>query len=158
MVGAMVAESTEVGRTVARSTAAASGVVRSRHGMRARVTVDKRFVIGKRVKQLVDVFRARIGPDADDPVTAAAIARAAETTVLAEHLRAQMLRGAPISADDVLRASRTADLLTRRLHLDRHRKAAEAPTLSSYLASRSPEQRTGELPAAGAAPSDEGVP
>jgi hypothetical protein len=70
----MVAESTEVGRTVV--------VRQSRHGRRAKVTVDKRFIIGKRVAQLVDVFRTRIGSDADDPVTATAIRRCAETVAL----------------------------------------------------------------------------
>jgi hypothetical protein len=74
------------------------------------------------------VFHQRIGPDADDPITATAIRRAAETVALSEDLRGRMLRGENISADDVLRASRTADLLTRRLHLDRH-KRPEGPSL-----------------------------
>ena len=104
-----------------------------RNHRRARKPFDGRFFIGKRVKTLVDVFRARIGPDADDPVTATAIRRAAETTALSEDLRARMLRGEAVSADDVLRASRTADLLTRRLHLDR-RNTTQTPTLSTFLA------------------------
>ena len=66
------------------------------------------------------MFRARIGPDADDPVVSTAIRRAPRLSRLSEDLRARTLRGEPISADDVLRASSTADLLTRRLHLDRH--------------------------------------
>src|SRR5437899_1979727 len=89
---------------------------------RARVQIDKRYALGRRVKTLVAIFRARLGPDADDPVLDAAIRRAAETVALSEHLRARMLRGEPnVSADDVLRLSRTADLLTRRLQLDRHK-------------------------------------
>jgi hypothetical protein len=105
---------------------------------RARVWVDKRRVIGRRIKVLVEVFRARIGlPDADDPVTAAAIARAAEMVALSEHLRALMLRGEAVSPDDVLRLTRTADALTRRLCLD-HRNATQKKSLSlsDYLAAR----------------------
>ena len=103
---------------------------------RARVQVDHRYAIGRRVKELVAVFRARLGPDADDPIVAAAIARAAETVALSEQLRARALRGENVSPDDVLRASRTADLLTRRLHLDRHRPAAPTQTLAQYLSQR----------------------
>jgi hypothetical protein len=101
---------------------------------RARVQIDHRYAIGRRVKELVDVFRARIGSDADDPVTSTAIRRCAETVALSEDLRARMLRGEGVSADDVLRASRTADLLTRRLHLGRN--TAQQPSLSTYLAGR----------------------
>jgi hypothetical protein len=62
---------------------------------RARVQIDKRFVLGRRVKQLTAIFRERLGPDAEDPVLDAAVRRAAETTALAEDLRARMLRGNP---------------------------------------------------------------
>jgi hypothetical protein len=91
------------------------------------------------------VFRSRLRPDADDPVTATAIRRAAETIALSEDMRARMLRGEAVSADDTLRLSRTADLLTRRLCLDRG--APAAPTLSSL---------TSGLSAAVARPSDDG--
>lgn len=97
---------------------------------------DGRYAIGRRVRELVDVFRTRVGPDADDPIAATEIRRAAETVALSEDLRARMLRGENISADDVLRASRTADLLTRRLHLDRRNATQPTPTLSAYLAQR----------------------
>jgi hypothetical protein len=106
-----------------------------RNHRKAKKPFDGRFVLGRRVHALVEMFRARIGPDAEDPVTATAIRRAAETVALSEHLRAQMLRGEPISPDDALRASRTADLMTRRLHLERHVTKQE-PSLSSYLAAR----------------------
>ena len=95
----------------------------------------------QRVKQLVAIFRARIGADADDPVTDAAIRRAAETVVLSEHLRARALRGEDVSADDVLRLSRTADLLTRRLQLDKHKAQPSGPTLSDYLRARTAATR-----------------
>ena len=106
---------------------------------RARVLIDKRSVLGRRVKELVQVFHARLGPDADDPIMAAAVARAAETVALSENLRARMLRGEAVSADDVLRTTRAADALTRRLHLDRRNQ--QAPTLSAYLAARAGEQQ-----------------
>ena len=53
----MVAESTAVSRPVA--------VRPSRAGKRALVRIDKRFKIGQRISELVDVFRTRIGPDAE---------------------------------------------------------------------------------------------
>jgi hypothetical protein len=102
---------------------------------KARKPYDGRFVLGRRVHELVDVFRARIGPDADDPVMSTAIRRCAETVALSEDLRARMLRGEAVSADDVLRTTRAADALTRRLHLDR-RNTKQAPTLAAYLAAR----------------------
>jgi hypothetical protein len=46
-----------------------------------------------------------------------------------------MLRGEAVSADEVLRTTRAADALTRRLHLDR-RNATQQPSLSDYLAAR----------------------
>jgi hypothetical protein len=109
--------------------------VRYRHrGRKPRQPFDKRTLLGRRVVELEATFRQRLGEDANDPITATAIRRAAETTALSEHLRAQMLRGAPVSADDVLRSSRTADLLTRRLHLDRHNATQQKPvSLSDYL-------------------------
>ena len=65
---------------------------------------------------------------------ATAIRRCAETVALSEDLRARMLRGEAVSPDDALRASRTADLLTRRLHLDRRKPATMG--LTEYLAAR----------------------
>jgi hypothetical protein len=103
-------------------------VPKRRNHRKARKPFDGRYVIGRRVRELVDVFRTRIGPDADDAVMSTAIRRCAETVALSEDLRARMLRGEDISPDDVLRASRTADLLTRRLHLDRQ-KRPEGPSL-----------------------------
>lgn len=101
---------------------------------RARVLIDKRYALGRRVKELTATFRARIGPDADDPITDAAIRRAAETVALSEDLRARMLRGEPnVSPDDVLRTTRAADTLTRRLQLDRHKPQPSTPSLAAYL-------------------------
>jgi len=124
----MVAESAVVTRAVAARP--------TRNGRRARVLIDKRYAIGRRIKALVSVFRARIGPDADDPITATAVARAAETIALSASLRARMLRGEAVSADDVLRLTRTADALTRRLCLDHHNATQKPLSLSDYLAAR----------------------
>ena len=118
--------------TVARSTPAP----KRRNQRRARKPFDGRFAIGRRVRQLVGLFSERVGPDADDPVMATAIRRCAETVALSEDLRARMLRGESISPDDVLRSSRTADLMTRRLRLDDRRNAKRQPGLSEYLAQR----------------------
>lgn len=107
-----------------------------RNGKRARKPFDGRFLIGKRVRELEGVFRARLGPDADDPILSTAIRRCAETVALSEDLRARMLRGEDVSPDDVLRTTRAADALTRRLHLDRNSTKQATPTLSSYLAQR----------------------
>lgn len=91
-----------------------------RNHRKARKPFDGRNALGRRVKALTAVFRARLGPDAaNDLVMDAAIKRAAEVTTLAEHMRALMLRGVDVSPDDVTRLTRAADLMTRRLHLDR---------------------------------------
>jgi hypothetical protein len=45
-----------------------------------------------------------------------------------------MLRGEPVSPDDTLRMSRAADLMTRRLHLDRHQPQQQSG-LAAYLRS-----------------------
>ena len=106
-----------------------------RNHRKARKPFDGRYVIGKRVRQLIGVFSERIGPDADDPVTSAAIRRCAETVALSEDLRARMLRGEAVSPDDVLRTTRAADALTRRLHLDRHNTRLQ-PSLADYMRAR----------------------
>ena len=96
-------------------------VAKRRNHRKARKPFDGRNALGRRVKALTAVFRARLGPDAaNDLVMDAAIKRAAEVTTLAEHLRGLMLRGADVSPDDVTRLSRASDLMTRRLHLDRN--------------------------------------
>jgi hypothetical protein len=98
-----------------------------RNHRKARKPFDGRYVIGKRVKQLVDVFRTRIGPDADDPITATAIRRAAETVALSEDASSRALRADPkVTLDDVVRLTRLAELSVRRLRLD-HRHNGGAP-------------------------------
>jgi hypothetical protein len=110
---------------------------------RARVQVDYRYAIGRRVKELVDVFRARIGADADDLVLSTAIRRCAETIALSEQVRAQALRGVPgASVDDALRLSRSAEAMTRRL-IDRRNTKQQQPSLIDYLAMRGGQPQPG---------------
>jgi hypothetical protein len=94
---------------------------------------------------LVKQFRAELGAEADHPITADAIRRAAETQALAEMLRARALRGDPnVSIDDTLRLTRTAEAMTRRLRLDRHKQPAATPTLQQYLSQRRDDERGGQ--------------
>ena len=102
----------------------------------ARVRLDRRFAIAKRVTELEAIFRERLGTDANDVVTAAAITRCAETIALSEQIRARALRGDPTaSVDDALRLSRTAEAMTRRL-IDRHKAAPPTQSLAQYLGRR----------------------
>jgi transposase len=122
----MVAESVATTRTAAARP--------TRNGRRARVSIDKRFVIGRRIKQLTATFRERVGPDADqDPVLLAAVEKAARLTALAEDAAARATRGTA-TLDDVVRLTRLADISVRRLRLDRHN--TKRASLSDYLAAR----------------------
>jgi hypothetical protein len=103
---------------------------RKRNHRRARKRVDGRTALGLRVKALVACFSDRL-PDADDVMVRTAVQRAAEMVALSEDLRGRMLRGELVSADDVLRLTRTADLMVRRLHLDR--KPPASNMLFEYL-------------------------
>ena len=115
-------------------------VPKKRNHRRVRKPFDGRYALGRRVHQLVDVFAARI-PDADDPVTAAAIERAARLTALSEQASARALCADPaVSLDDVVRLHRASDYAVRRLRLDQRNNTKQAPTLSSYLAARGGEQ------------------
>jgi hypothetical protein len=104
-----------------------------RNHRRARTRFDARYVLGRRVKLLMGFFCERLGPASADPVTFAAIMRCAEVTALAEHHRAKMLRGERVSTETVLRLSRTADLLTRKLGLDHRKPQPAGPTLADLL-------------------------
>jgi hypothetical protein len=81
------------------------------------------------------VFQARLPEAAKDQVLLAAIRRAAELTAISEDMRARMVRGEAVSPDDVLRLSRSAEMMTRRLHLDRH-NTKQPLSLADYLAAR----------------------
>jgi hypothetical protein len=104
---------------------------------RAHVQIDKRFAIGRRVKQLTATFRERLGLDANpDLLLLAAIERAAQLQALAEQAAARALRGdVSVAYDDVVRLSRLAEHAVRKLHLDRN-NTKQAPTLADYLVAR----------------------
>lgn len=106
---------------------------------RARVSVDKRYAIGRRIKRFTAVYRERLRLGADpDPVLLAAVDKAAQLTALAEDAAARALRADPkVTLDDVVRLTRLADLSVRRLHLDRRNRSQASPTLSDYLSARS---------------------
>jgi hypothetical protein len=86
---------------------------------------DRRTKVGRRVVALMAVFRSKLNGDADDPIVAAAVRRAAEVTVLSEELRAKMLRGERVNTETVLRLTRTADMEVRRLGLGKAKAEAE---------------------------------
>jgi len=78
---------------------------------RAKRPFDKRYLPGRKVKAFEAMFRERLGAAASDPVTSAAISRAAELAALAEVARARALMADPgVSLDDVVRLSRAADM------------------------------------------------
>lgn len=87
------------------------------------------------MKQLERYFRERLGQAASDIVVAAAIARAAELTTLAESLRQRALRGEPVPPDDIVRVARLADQSVRALlRLGRPDKPAAGPSLDDIMA------------------------
>jgi hypothetical protein len=98
-----------------------------------------RLAVGRRIKELTAAFRDRLGLDADDPVTSAAVDRAAQLTALAEQAAARSLRG-EVGYDDTVRLCRLADISVRRLHLDRRNAKQMAPSLADYLRARGDQQ------------------
>jgi hypothetical protein len=78
---------------------------------RARVSIDKRFTFGRRVKEVTLTFRARLSLDVDpDPLLLTAIERAEQLQALAEQAAARALRADPkVAYDDVVRLNRLAD-------------------------------------------------
>jgi hypothetical protein len=92
---------------------AESTAVRPRKRLRA--AIDHRTRMGRRARELVRLYRDRMGDTADELTVSAAIVAAAEMQSLAEDLRRRALRGEPIPPDDVVRTQRTADLMVRRL-------------------------------------------
>jgi hypothetical protein len=108
-----------------------------RNHRRAHKLYDRRFAVGRRIKELTLTFRERLGLDeADhDPLLLAAIERAAQLQALAEQAAARALRADPkVAYDDVVRLSRLADHALRRLRLDR-RNTKQQPSLANFLRS-----------------------
>jgi len=103
---------------------------------RARVSIDKRYAIGRRYKQLAALYCERVGLDVErDPVLLAAVEKAAQLTALAEAAAARALRADPkVTLDDVVRLTRLADLAVRRLNLP-SAASKPPPSLAEYLVS-----------------------
>jgi hypothetical protein len=96
--------------------------------------IDRRTRIGRRMKELVMLYSARLGDAALDPVVALSIQRAAELAALAEDLRWRALKGDPEATPNaIVRITRLADLSVRRLHLDRPQLQPSTPSLAAYL-------------------------
>jgi hypothetical protein len=87
-----------------------------------------------RVKALAGALRAQLGDVVIDPVTAAAIGRAAELLTVAEQIRGQRLRGEAVSVEDIVKIENAA----RRAVVDLGIKPAVerdvSPTLNDILA------------------------
>lgn len=103
----------------------------------ASVTLDKRTREAKRRAEIIAVYRSALGDTvSDEPLMAARINEAAELKVIAESCRAALMRGDEgTTPNDVVRATRAANLAERALGLDR-RKASQKASLGDYLASR----------------------
>jgi hypothetical protein len=112
-----------------------------RNHRKAKRLYDRRFAIGRRIKQLAASYCERLNVGVDpDPLLLASVERCAELTALAEVARARALRGDPdIAYDDIVRLSRLAAHALRHLQLDRN-TAKQQPTLSDYLRARNGEQ------------------
>jgi|1186.fasta_scaffold02837_2 hypothetical protein len=129
----------DLGVPVGNAPIARVAPAKPRHNKRrARVTVDKRFAVGRRVKELTLRFRERAGSEVDqDPLLLAAVERAARLTALAEQASARALSGDErVTLDDVVRLNRLSESAVRALRLDRRDTKQTTPTLSAYLAAR----------------------
>jgi hypothetical protein len=120
---------------VAENAADGRQVRPTRNGKRALVQIDKRLASSRRIADLIAIYgqRAGLDPDDPDPLLQSAVDSAARMQALAESTSARALRGDPnVSLDDVVRLSRWADLLVRRLRIN-ERTVPSTPSLSSYL-------------------------
>jgi hypothetical protein len=112
---------------------------RRRRGPKPRQPFDKRTLLGRRAVQLAGVFRARLGPDGDDPVLLVEVERAAHLVALSEAASARALRADPkVSLDDIVRLQRAAVAAMRRLHLDRHKPQQAGLSLADILREAGP--------------------
>jgi len=109
-----------------------SGARRKRYVPRR---VDNRFRTPRRAKALRERYTAMLvaaGRDVRSVELIAAISRAAELQAISEQLRADALRGLPVSADDLVRIERLSAAALRALHLPAA-ASKQAPSLADYL-------------------------
>jgi hypothetical protein len=120
--------------------------------MRRSGRVDGRLRAARRVKALTAAFLTQL--DATDPVTLAAVKKAAELVAVAEDLRRRALQGDVIDLGEMVKVEGVADRAVRALAIDRKRALApRAPSLKEYLAAR---RTHGPTPATSTPP--KGVP
>lgn len=98
--------------------------------------IDSRTRSARRAKALREYFTAALAASGRELSVdfVAGISKTVELIALTEDLRARALRGADISADDLVRMQRLADVSVRRLHLPTA-SIKQAPTLGLLLRS-----------------------
>jgi hypothetical protein len=95
-----------------------TALMRAKHVSRSRYTpvaIDGRFRVAKRAKRLAARFREVLGDREHTVELEASIRRAAELCAIGEQLRADMLRGRAVSADDLVRVERLSAAAVRAL-------------------------------------------
>jgi hypothetical protein len=112
-----------------------------------------RTLWGRRIRALRDGYAARLGGwEALDHVTADAVRRAAELTVLAEKLRHDALRDCNVDPYVLARLENSASRAVRELMLDHPRDKPKPQTLDQWMAEfqvPSGQARTAPRPPAG---------
>jgi hypothetical protein len=98
-----------------------------------------------RIRTLAKQFRNQLGAIADHPAVKLRILRAAELAMLAEDLRAQLIRGEKIDVGNLLRLEAIADRALRQLGLDHlPHDDKSVPSISEYLAGIAAEEEAVE--------------
>jgi hypothetical protein len=114
------------------------GIRVDRHRGIRRTRIDARTRAGRRARELREYFTAILagaGRDVSAVELASAVSRAAELQAISESMRADAVRGLPISADDLVRIERLSAQATRWLRLPTAAASKNAtPTLAEYLA------------------------
>jgi hypothetical protein len=98
-----------------------------------KMVIDGRSQIGRRLRDLADQFADGLGGWQQlSELRATAVRKAAELVAIAEGLRADRLRGLPVSPDDIVRTDRLAHLAVRQLGLD-HKREPVGPDLRAQF-------------------------
>lgn len=126
----MVAESTAI---AVRSPFARSSVS---NGKRSLPGTDARGTWSRRRRDLIASLTAELGRPLRER-DKALIANTASLIVRCEQLHVQIVNGAEVDDDQLIRLSNTSSRLLRTLGLDRRNVKPPGPSLSDYLRSRS---------------------
>jgi hypothetical protein len=92
--------------------------------------IDGRFRLGRRVKQLVSAYGARLGSLAADPLVAADIGKLAEHEALGESLRGRALSGLPVDYAILNQHERAVRRLRIALGIDKPPDPPPPPSLA----------------------------